>query len=104
MSQRIEMLQRLTASAGADPFAWYALAMEYRKLGRTEEALGAFETLRERHAEYLPQYLMAGQVLVAAGRLGDARAWLSAGVALAERQGDGKALAELRAVLDDCGE
>lgn len=99
MSKRLSVLEKLTASDGADSFAWYALAMEYRKEGRSEDALRAFETLRSRDAAYLPMYLMAGQLLVEAARLEEARQWLEAGIELARSKGDGKTLGELESEL-----
>jgi predicted Zn-dependent protease len=101
MNKRLQMLEQLTASGKADAFAWYGLAMEYRKLGRSEDALAAFSKLRAEHADYLPQYLMAGQLLIEVHRTAEARDWLEAGVALASARGDGKTLGELQSALDE---
>jgi hypothetical protein len=102
MSKRLEMLEKLAASGKADAFALYALAMEYRTAGRSEDALRAFETLRAKDASYLPMYLMAGQLLLEMSRQQDARGWLEAGVELATTKGDAKAKNELLAALSDC--
>lgn len=99
MNKRLRMLEQLTESGNADSFAWYALALEYRKEGRLEEGLRAFETLRSRDPDYLPMYLMAGQILIENARGQDAREWLEAGIGLARSRGDGKALGELEAEL-----
>lgn len=99
MSKRLAVLEKLTSSSSADSFAWYALAMEYRKEGRAEDALAAFRTLRERDAGYLPMYLMAGQLLVETARHDEARAWLEAGIELARAKGDSKTLGELESEL-----
>src|SRR5262249_54090459 len=101
-SKRLEFLQKVT-SAGDDPFAWYGLAMEYRSLERHDEALAAFERLRERTPDYVPAYLMCGQMLEAIGRLDDARGWLRAGVAAAQAKGDAHALSELQSALEALG-
>lgn len=95
MNKRLEMLEKMVASGGADSFARYALAMEYRKAGRHEEALGAFSALRDADPDYLPMYLMVGQLLIDTQRGDDAKGWLTAGIALAKQKGDGKAEAEL---------
>lgn len=100
MNKRLAMLQKLVASGAADSFTRYALALEYRKEKRTEEALATFTELRDKDAEYLPMYLMAGQLLIDAGRGGEARPWLEAGIALAQRKGETKAVAELTAALE----
>ncbi|NLE88817.1 MAG: tetratricopeptide repeat protein [Myxococcales bacterium] len=101
MNKRLEMLEKLIASGNADSFARYALALEYRKLGRLDDALAQFETLRAADPTYLAQYLMAGQILLELRRPGDARGWLEQGVELARSQGDGKALGELESALED---
>ena len=103
MNKRLEILEKMTASGQADSFAWYGLAMEYRKLGRVEESLSTFETLRTMDAGYLPMYLMAGQLLIEAERAGDAREWLEQGIALARSKGDTKALGELNDALGQAG-
>jgi tetratricopeptide (TPR) repeat protein len=99
MNKRLAMLEKLTASAQADSFAFYCLAMEYRKEGRVDDAIGAFSTLRGRDAGYLPMYLMAGQILREAARLADASQWLKQGIELARQKNDGKALGELESEL-----
>lgn len=104
MNKRLEMLEKMVSSPNADSFARYALAMEYRKLGRSADALRAFEQLRERDGDYLPQYLMAGQLLLQEGRRDEARAWLEQGIAVARRQGNGQALGELESALAEATE
>jgi hypothetical protein len=92
-------LEKVTAAGTDDPMPWYALAMEYRALGRHDEALQTFTTLRARKPEYVPMYLMCGQMLEGLGRADDARAWLEAGVAAARQKGDAHALGELEGAL-----
>ena len=99
MNKRLAMLEKLTASAAADSFAFYCLAMEYRKEGRVDDAVATFTTLRTRDAGYLPMYLMAGQMLREANRLPDAASWLSQGIELASQKNDSKALGELESEL-----
>jgi predicted Zn-dependent protease len=102
-SKRLEFLQKLTASPGADAFAWYGLAMEYRSLGRHEDALTAFESLRSRSPDYVPMYLMCGQMLEQMGRAADARTWMTAGIDAARAKGDAHAASELEAALGTLG-
>jgi hypothetical protein len=105
-SRRLEFLRKVVEPDGAgnagsqDPFAWYGLAMEYRSLSRNEEALAAFIKLRERAPDYVPMYLMCGQMLESMGRLVEARAWLTAGVDAARSKQDAHAESELRSALD----
>lgn len=103
VSKRLEYLLKLTRerpAAGADPFVWYGLAMEYRSLERYDDALATFHDLRARAPEYVPMYLMCGQMLETMGRADDARAWLTAGIAAARQKGDAHAAGELQSALD----
>ena len=99
MNKRLAMLEKLLSEGKADSFARYALAMEYRKEGRADDALGAFSELRQADPGYLAQYLMAGQILIETGRAADAREWLAAGIELARQKGDAKTLSELEDAL-----
>jgi tetratricopeptide (TPR) repeat protein len=98
MSKRLAFLANLT-SGSEDPFAWYGLAMEYRSLGRLDEAVATFERLRARSPSYVPMYLMCAQVLESLSRIPDARAWLAAGIDAARAAGDAHAVSELQSTL-----
>lgn len=102
MNKRLEMLEKMTSSGQAEAFAWYGLAMEYRKLGRVDDALATFQTLRTKDPEYTAMYLMAGQMLIESNRARDAREWLEQGIAVAQKRGDFKALGELEDALSNC--
>ena len=102
-SKRLDFLTKMTSSGSTDPFVWYGLAMEYRSLGRSDEALATFEALRERAPDYVPMYLMCGQMLESMGRIDDARKWLSSGLDAAQAKGDGHAMSELKSALDQLG-
>jgi tetratricopeptide (TPR) repeat protein len=103
MSKRLQMLEAMTQAGSVDPFAWYGLAVEYKNLGRIEEAVGTFEKLRNIDKDYLPMYLIAGQTLIAAGRPAEAKPWLLQGQELATRKGDMKAFGELGSALEEIG-
>jgi predicted Zn-dependent protease len=101
-TKRLEFLLKMTAPGAAssqDPFVWYGLAMEYRNLERTDEALATFEELRRKAPDYVPMYLMCGQMLQAMARPTEARAWLSAGIEAARSKGDAHAASELESAL-----
>jgi len=99
VNKRLEMLEKMLATGSADSFARYALAMEYRKEKRVDDALHTFEALRESDASYLPMYLMAGQLLIEAARSLEAKPWLEAGIVIAQQKSDGKAQSELESAL-----
>ena len=103
MSKRLAMLEKLTSVAAPDPFAWYGLALEYRALGRLDDAIRTFHTLREQDAAYVPAYLMGAQTLKMASRLEDAREWVRAGIEAARKKGDDHALSELESFGAEVG-
>ena len=102
-SKRLDFLVKMTSTGNEDPFVWYGLAMEYRSLSRFDEALATFEALRTRTPDYVPMYLMCGQMLEQMGRAADARAWLTSGIAAARAKGDGHAASELESALGALG-
>jgi predicted Zn-dependent protease len=99
VSKRLDFLVKMTSAGNEDPFVWYGLAMEYRSLSRFDEALTAFEALRTRTPEYVPMYLMCGQMLESMGRAADARAWFTSGIEAARKKGDSHAAGELEGAL-----
>lgn len=101
MSQRLAMIEALLEKGSEDAFHWYARAMELRSLGRLDDALGAYEDVAKKFADYVPTYLMAAQVAVELDREDDARAWVERGLAIAAEKGDAHAASELRALLED---
>lgn len=100
MTKRLEMLEKLIAKGSDDPFVRYARALELRSAGRLEETLQAFEDVRTRHPDYVPTYLMAGQVAIELERDDEARNWLEQGLAAAQAAGDEHARSELQQALD----
>lgn len=100
--KRLVFLENLVTAGKADSFARYALALEYDKLGRADDALSQFELLRKDDPKYLPMYLMAAKLLNRQGREETAADWISAGVDLARSVGDAKAANELLAELQTC--
>jgi predicted Zn-dependent protease len=104
MSKRLAMLEKMVESGSKDPFAWYALAMEYSGEGRVDDALRTFTSLRAMDPGYVPMYLMCGTMLQKAGRIDEARGWITSGIAAARGKGDGHALSELESALAGLGE
>ena len=98
-NKRLLFLEKTTAAGSEDPLAWYGLAMEYRKMERWDESLQTFTTLRTKKPDYVPLFLMCGQMLLEANRRDDARAWLEAGIEVAKAKNDSHALGELESAL-----
>jgi predicted Zn-dependent protease len=102
VSKRLAYLEKITSEGSTDPFAWYGLALEYKTLGRVDDALRTFTSLRSQTPDYVPMFLMCGQMLADVGRA-EAREWLEAGVKAATAKRDTHALGELEAALDSLG-
>lgn len=96
---RLEMLRGFIAQRPDDPFPRYALAQELKNLGDLPAAWQAFEELMAAHASYVPAYFHGGGVLVALGRKDEAKQIFERGIALCQKVGDGKTLAELQGAL-----
>jgi tetratricopeptide (TPR) repeat protein len=99
VSKRLLMLEKLTREGSKDSFHWYALALEYAGLGRHDEALATFGSLRAIDPTYVPMFLMCGTMLMKAGRVDEARTWLNDGIDVARKKGDQHALGELEEAL-----
>jgi predicted Zn-dependent protease len=97
---KLETLQEFAAASPGEPFPRYALGMEYRNLGRHEEAVTTFRELAAAHPAYVPTFLMLGQTLIGLGRVAEAREALSSGIDSARRAGDRHAAGELQEALD----
>lgn len=97
---RLAMLEQMVAAKPDEAFPRYGLAMEYKKLGRHEDAAGAFEQLAARCPDYVPGYLMHGNLLEQMGRAQDAAAVYERGVEVARAAGDDHAVSELMAARD----
>ena len=92
---RLALLEQMIVRTPDDPFPRYGRAMELQKLGRDDEAVAAFADLLERRPDYVPAYLMFGNLLARLGRGEEAARIDTQGVAAAEDAGDDHARSEL---------
>ena len=100
MNKRRQMLENMIAQGSQDPFVRYARALELRSEGALEQALGALDEVRALHPEYVPTFLMAGQIATQLGQAAKARALYEQGVQVASAARDEHARSELQAALD----
>jgi tetratricopeptide (TPR) repeat protein len=98
---RLTMLSNFLEQNPGDAFARYGLAMEYSRLGRTEQALAEFSKLLQLHPDYTNGYFMAAQILERAGRTSEARKMLERGIEAARRTGNKHALSEMTGMLEE---
>jgi predicted Zn-dependent protease len=98
---KIAMLKEILALQPGDAFARYGLAMAYASAGDLAASAAEFDRLLAEHVDYTPGYFMAGQTLVKAGRIEDARVRLREGIASARRTGNAHALSEMEQLLDE---
>jgi tetratricopeptide (TPR) repeat protein len=97
---RLSMLLSMVSTKPNDPFPRYGLAMEYKKLGRNDDAVQAFAELAVHHPKYVPGYLMHGNLLESMGRGAEAHGVYDRGLEVARAAGDDHAESELRAARD----
>jgi predicted Zn-dependent protease len=98
---RRQVLEEFVAKAPGDAFSRYGLAMECMSGGDAEAAIHQFHVLIEQHADYVPAYLMYGQLLARESRTDEAKQVLSHGIAAAGRKGDQHAASEMEVLLSE---
>ncbi|HEY7099608.1 MAG TPA: tetratricopeptide repeat protein [Terriglobales bacterium] len=97
------MLNEILTQNPDDAFARYGLAMEYSRVGQTDQALTEFRRLLTTHPDYTAGYFMAAQTLSAAGRVPEAKVMLNNGIASARKTGNAHAQAEMEGMLTELG-
>jgi predicted Zn-dependent protease len=98
--QRIEAFRAFVARSPDDAFARYSLAMALRGAGQADAAIAEFRETARRKPEYVPTYLMLGQVLQGLGRDAEATEAYEQGIAAATRSNDMHARGELEQALE----
>jgi hypothetical protein len=98
---RRQMLEEFVAKKPDDPFSRYGLAMECMNSGDPVAADGHFRALIERNADYIPAYLMYGQLLARESRTDEAKQVLTIGIAAASKKTDDHARSEMETLLGE---
>lgn len=93
---RIEKLKSFLLENPADSFAQHALALEYVKEGRDEQARELFEQLLQRDAQYVGSYYHLAKLLERTGHEKLAIEWYEKGMEAAKIAGDNHVYSELR--------
>lgn len=97
---RLEAIKRLVEKNPNNSFVRYSLGMEYRSANDLQMSLTAFEELIERDPNYVPAYLMAGEVAVALGENERAERILTKGIEAATKAGNQHAASEMKDLLE----
>ena len=98
---RRQMLEEFISKKPDDAFSRYGLALECMNGDDAAAADAHFRALLERHADYIPAYLMYGQLLARESRASEARQILSTGIAAAAKKGEQHACSEMEALLSE---
>ena len=96
---RLDQLLELLRQDPADSFARYAVAMEYAKLARPDDALAEFRELLRRNPDYVAAYFMAGRTCEQKSDLDSAKDFYRHGIATAQKIGDTHAAGEIADAL-----
>jgi len=98
---RRQVLEEFVRKSPTDAFSRYGLAMECMSTGDAAAAILNFDLLLKQNADYIPAYLMYGQLLARESRSDEAKQILTTGIAAAGRKGDQHAASEMEALLAD---
>ncbi len=96
---RLNQISRMLQADPSDLFLNFALAMEYAKAGRHDEALLQFTRVAELNPNSVPAYFQKADLLVALNRHAEAREVYTAALAAAEKSGDKHAAQKVREAL-----
>ena len=101
MTERIEKLKALLAQNAGDSFVQHALALEYIKLNRNEEAKAMFEELLQKNEGYVGSYYHLAKLLERRGETAEAIAVYEKGMKVAKAANDNHTYNELQAAYED---
>jgi Tfp pilus assembly protein PilF len=97
---RIEILKGFLNENPKDSFSRYALALEYVKIGRNDDAVQEFETVKANDSDYVATYFQLGQLYQKIGRTHEAEKTFRTGITVAAKLGDEHTRGELEGALE----
>ena len=97
---RIEILKGFLRDTPNDSFSRYALALEYVKLGQSDDAVREFETVKKNDPEYVATYFQLGQLYQKMVQKHEAEKTFRTGITVAAKIGDEHTRTELEAALE----
>ena len=99
--ERIEQLKLYLQESPGDAFLKHALALEYVKINRDEEAGKLFEEILTHNPSYIGSYYHLAKLLERKGETEAAVEWYKKGMEAAKKAGDHHALSELRSAYEE---
>lgn len=105
MSRRREILEEALMAGLKDPFAWFALGIEYAEERRFDDAIQLLGRLREMAPTYMPMYQVAAAIHHFRGNKKDCLDWITGGLAVSKDAPEGYAreVADLKQALAEVG-
>jgi tetratricopeptide (TPR) repeat protein len=97
---RIDILKGFLEENPNDSFSRYALALEYAKLERNDDALREFESVKKNDPDYVATYYQLGQLHQKMGQRHEAEKTFRTGITVAAKAGDEHTRSELEAALE----
>jgi Tfp pilus assembly protein PilF len=97
---RIEILKSFLEHEPGDSFSRYALALEYAKTGKWEDAQRAFEYVRDHDPNYVATYFQLAQLYRNLGMKHEAEKTYRTGITIASKANDEHTRSELEAALE----
>ncbi len=101
---RINKLKEFLSATPDDAFLSHALALEFIKEGRDDEAQKLFENILVRDPMYIGSYYHLGKLLERQQQFDAAISWYRKGMEAAKSAADNHALNELRGALEEIEE
>lgn len=99
MPDKLPILQSMLQKQPEDPFLLYGIAMEYKKLNDTAQAISFLDRCLAADPNYCYAYFQSGQIRETMGELEAAKKSYTDGIAAARRAGDAHAQSELEGAL-----
>ena len=99
MTDRMRQLQQMLQKEPNDAFLLYALALEYKKINDSANALAYLDRVISIDPGYCYAYHQQGLVHESSGDLAAARQAYSAGIEAARKKGDAHARQEIESAL-----
>lgn len=103
-TDRLQQLRALLAEEPGDHFLRYAIALEHKRLGGTDQAIADLEALLHDAPQHIASYYQLALLLAGTGRSADALHVCEAGLLQCIVAGDRKARAELQELRNTIAE